>query len=615
MKKNNKKDKVIEYVSFGHEVYKNLFSGLLFKLKENEKNIKNNHVMFGKDNNNNSNEINLIEENDSAGEDENDNIHNIIISNINNKNKIKNKIDNPNNFPELKTTEDGSLIFAIDGFNDENILRTANALNKALNKINDEVNINTFLKIYRLFAEFRWALACCAKFNLKLSRQNDIYNYHKYFYETEEKIQTKKFYDQEATEINTDSYGENILQETKKNVVNKEDHICFEYEKQIQEYKWPWWQIFLWLLGIIPGLIHEIWRRCKIAQLEEYISEMEKSDLFFVLERQLVFLQANEVFFKNMILKSNDPKFLKQMEGKSINTFLRENSNLVNSVERYEFKKSSNSIDIDDSGTIAYKKNIPTDSSGKKLAGGMENTHRININGKNYFTKEGKLFLDSVNSETNEKDTEEYRGNFDKENWAKDEKTQLIDTASHGCIMKAFDNFLGLNVLVDTKLIVTPDGYDVFMKSANGKNAGDIFWEKSGFNTDERYRSFLKDNNFESKKQNRLNKLKNDLLSPELQDAIIKINFLDYLCTNRDRYSTNLFVWKNGLCGIDNEVAFFTGKDWNKQAWALCIKEDLPNLIPYATQELYKIAKSLIDDKNTDKLVDIYKIFAKTANE
>ena len=314
MKKNNKKDKVIEYVSFGHEVYKNLFSGLLFKLKENEKNIKNNHVMFGKDNNNNSNEINLIEENDSAGEDENDNIHNIIISNINNKNKIKNKIDNPNNFPELKTTEDGSLIFAIDGFNDENILRTANALNKALNKINDEVNINTFLKIYRLFAEFRWALACCAKFNLKLSRQNDIYNYHKYFYETEEKIQTKKFYDQEATEINTDSYGENILQETKKNVVNKEDHICFEYEKQIQEYKWPWWQIFLWLLGIIPGLIHEIWRRCKIAQLEEYISEMEKSDLFFVLERQLVFLQANEVFFKNMILKSNDPKFLKQVK-------------------------------------------------------------------------------------------------------------------------------------------------------------------------------------------------------------------------------------------------------------------------------------------------------------
>ena len=137
---------------------------------------------------------------------------------------------------------------------------------------------------------------------------------------------------------------------------------------------------------------------------------------------------------------------------------------------------------------------------------------------------------------------------------------------------------------------------------------------------DERYSVFIKDSaikerEYAEQKKNRFENLKNNPLSPELQDAIIKINFLDYLCSNHDRYSANLFVWKKGLHGIDNEFAFFTGTNWDTEAWALCIKEDLPNLIPYATQELYKIAKSLIDDKNTDKLVDIYKIFAKTANE
>lgn len=708
MKKNNKKDKVIEYVSFGHEVYKNLFSGLLFKLKENEKNIKNNHVMFGKDNNNNSNEINLIEENDSAGEGENDNIHNIIISNINNKNKIKNKIDDPNNFPELETTEDGSLIFAIENFNDENILKTANALNQALNKINDEVNINTFLKIYRLFAEFRWALSCRLKSDLNSNKNvlqniddeiintnkgnefynenkiyeqpNDIYNYHKYSYETGEEIQTKDFYtensDTTKLEIiktndndNEDNHIELIdeqqnkkidpINEIREKIKNMETETDPELSARLNEYRWPWWQIFLWLLGIIPGLIHEIWRRYKRNDLKtRAIDKMYKKlelkrlalQINFIIERQLAFLQANEVFFKDMILQSNDPKFLKQMAGKSINTFLRENNNLVNSTENYtfhldkqsfynykeknqindEWKKKSDElfdnqikflnqkqdsrrkyINIDDT-TTAYKKNIP------RLSGAMKNTHWIDINGKHYFTKKGNLFLDKKLDNENEEFMEHYRGNLDKENSLANKRAQLIDTASHGCIMKAFDNFLGLNVLVDTKLIVTPDGYDVFMKSSDGRNAGDTFINK--FRSTERLRTFIEDmkqngHDYKKEKENILNKLKNDPLSPELQDAIIKINFLDYLCTNRDRHSTNLFVWKNGLHGIDNEFAFFTGTNWDTEAWALCIKEDLPNLIPYATQELYKIAKSLIDDKNTDKLVDIYKIFAKTANE
>ncbi len=424
------------------------------------------------------------------------------------------------------------------------------------------------------------------------------------------------------------------------------DKIGSELSENLDKYKWPVWQIFLWLLGIIPSLIYEIWRRYKINNLkaaainkknklngdiEKMWKEKEKLELErlalpinFIIERQLAFLQANEVFFKNMILKSNDPKFLEQIAGKSVNTFLRGDNNLVNSIENYKLKNSSDSMDsinIDNSDIVVYEK--------KSSGGGMENTHRININGKNYFTKKGNLFLDKKLDNETEEHMEHYRGNLDKKNSPANERAQLIDTASHGCTMKAFDSFLGLNVLVDTKLIVVPDGYDVFMKSAGGENAGDIFWGNSTVNNfmqetilevDERYSVFIRDSAIEKyeyteQKKNRLGNLKNNPLSPELQDAIIKINFLDYLCTNRDRFSTNLFVWKNGLHGIDNEFTFFTNEDLNSQAWTLCIKEDLPNLIPYATQELYKIAKSLIDDKNTDKLVDIYKIFAKTANE
>ena len=441
----------------------------------------------------------------------------------------------------------------------------------------------------------------------------------------------------------------------------------------LHRYKWPLWQIFLWLLGIIPGLIHEVWRCYKIRNLKtaayaKYARKNERDNeinqIYFekkklelkrvglpissIIERQLAFLQANEVFFKNMILESNDPEFLKQMKNKSINTFLRENNNLVNSTENYTFypdknlfcdykrknqvnneraknfdelfdnqikfskqKQNLRSINIDDT-TIAYKKNIP------KLSGGMRNTHRIDINGKHYFTKKGNLFLDKTFDNKSETYMEYYRGNLDEENSPVNERAQLIDTASHGCIMKAFDNFLGLNVLVDTKLIVTPDGYDVFMKSADGRNAGEIFVDK--FGSTERQRAFIKGeqqngHDYKQKKEKILNELKNKPLSPELQDAIIKINFLDYLSSNSDRHLANFFVWKNWLYGIDNEFAFFTDKDWNQEANRLCIKEDLPNLIPYATQELYQIAKSLIDDKNIDKLIDIYMIFAKTANE
>lgn len=654
MKKNNKKDAIIEYVSFGHEVYKNLFSGLLFKLKENKKNIKNG-------------------------------------------------IDDPNNFPELEI-HDGSLVFAIENFNDENILKTANALNQVLNKINDEVNINTFLKIYRLFAEFRWALSCRLKSDLnsnknvfqniddeiintnkgnefynenKIDEQpNDIYNYHKYSYETGDEIQTKDFYTENSdttkleiikTNDNEDNHIELIdeqqnkkidpINEIREKIKNMETETDPELSARLNEYRWPWWQIFLWLLGIIPGLIHEIWRRYKRNDLKtRAIDEMYKKlelnlPINFIIERQLAFLQANEVFFKNMILKSNDPKFLKQVEGKSVNTFLRENNNLVNSTENYtfyldkqsfynykeenqindEWKKKSDElfdnqikflnqkqdsrrkyVNIDDT-TTAYKKNIP------RLSGAMKNTHWIDINGKHYFTKKGNLFLDKKFNNKTEKYMECYRGNLDKENSLANKRAQLIDTASHGCIMKAFDNFLGLNVLVDTKLIVTPDGYDVFMKSSDGRNAGDTFIDK--FSSNERLRTFIEDmkqngHDYKKEKEDILNGLTNNPLSPELQDAIIKINFLDYLCTNRDRHSTNLFVWKNWLYGIDNEFAFFTNEDLNSQALALCIrKEDLPNLIPYATQELYKIAESLIEDEDTDKLVDIYKIFSKTANE
>lgn len=478
-------------------------------------------------------------------------------------------------------------------------------------------------------------------------------------------MQTKEFYSEnsntakiETIKINEkikDEYIETLDEQinNKRNEINKtrEDirtRIDKELKVNLDRYKWPWWQLFLWLIFGIPGAVHEAWRREKINNLKtaayaEYVEkikldteinrmygEKEKLELKrvdlpglpinFIIERQLAFLQANEIFFKNMILKSNDPKFLKQMKNKSINTFLRENHNLVNSIEKYKLEDSSSSINVDDSSTIAYKKNIPTDSLGDPLPGGMGNTRRIKINSKNCFTKRGKLFLDFVSSKNNEKYTEEYRGNLDKENSSKQrQKTPLIDTASHGCIMKAFDNFLGLNVLVDTKLIVTPDDYDVFMKSAKGKNAGDIFWDEV-FDTDERQSAFIKgditeNRNYKTTKQDRLNELEKNPLSPELQDAIMKINFLDYLCSNRDRHTTNLFVWKNGLDGIDNEWAFFTGKDWKEEAWTLCIKEDLPNLIPYATKELYEIVKSLIDDKNIDKLIDIYMIFAKIANE
>ena len=96
---------------------------------------------------------------------------------------------------------------------------------------------------------------------------------------------------------------------------------------------------------------------------------------------------------------------------------------------------------------------------------------------------------------------------------------------------------------------------------------------------------------------------------------MMKINFLDYLCSNRDRYSTNFFVWKDGLCGIDNEFALFTGTNWKKEAYALCIEEDLPNLIPYATQELYNIAQSFLKDDGLEELINIYMIFVKTLNE
>ena len=575
MEEDNQK---VEYVSFGHEVYKNMFSGLLFKLQENsegeikhcDKYLKNINILIRENNLSidNSNENNIIET---------DNI---------NKNEREDKISDPNNYPELQI-DDGSLVFAINGFNDENILRTANELNNALNKENDKVDINTFLEVYRLFAEFRWALSCRLKSELN-SKENILEN--------------------KNNEIITTSISEEIGNEKE---INKQANDIYNYHKyfcnnKLDEYEWPWWQIILWLLFIIPGLIHEIWRRCKIAQLDGYISEMEKkSDLFFAIERQLAFLQANEVFFKNMILKANDPKFLEKMRGKSINTFLRENNNLVNSVNNEEDKKSNN-------GDKIYEKVVP------KVTGGMKNTRQININGKVYFTKKGKMFLDKKTDIDLEQRMEEYRGNLDKEN-SLENRNNLIDTASHGCIMKAFDNILGLNVLVDTKLIVTQDGYDVFMKSADGKNAGDIFWYEV-FRTDERYIDFIKGlkrniRNYNKMKKERLQKLEENPLPSKLQDAMMKINFLDYLCSNRDRYSANFFVWKDGLCGIDNEFAFFTGTDWNEYAWALCVKEDLPNLIPYATQEFYNIAKSFLQGDGLEELINIYMIFVKTLNE
>lgn len=157
MKKGAKQ--VSSYVSFEHEVYKNLFSGLLFKLQESEKNISNGYVSVRKFISSDNNEFNVENENDIST---NDLITTNNINIINDKHK-NSKIDDANNYPEFETTEDGSLIFAIKGFDDENVLQTANAFNKALNKKNDKVDINTFLEIYRLFAEFRWALSCRLK--------------------------------------------------------------------------------------------------------------------------------------------------------------------------------------------------------------------------------------------------------------------------------------------------------------------------------------------------------------------------------------------------------------------------------------------------------------------
>ena len=275
---------------------------------------------------------------------------------------------------------------------------------------------------------------------------------------------------------------------------------------ELNKYTWSKWQIILWLLFIIPGLIHEIWRRYRVTTANnkmdtQYINkeklELERLRLptSFIIERQLAFLQANEVFFKNMILKANDPKFLEKIRGKSISTFLRENNNLVN-FENNERTKKSNSDDK------IYEKVVPESD------GSMKNTHRININGKVYFTKKGKMFLDKKTDIDLEQDMEEYRGNLDEEN-SLENQNNLIDTASHGCIMKAFDNILGLNVLVDTKLIVTPDGYDVFMKSADGENARDVF--KKLYFDGERSLSFM--TRCEEKKREALSKLANNLLS------------------------------------------------------------------------------------------------------
>ena len=218
MEEDNQK---VEYVSFGYEVYKNMFSGLLFKIKKSEKNINNGYVSANEfiSSDNNKFKFNIENENDISTSNF---INEKNINVINNEHK-NSKIDNPNNYPELQI-DDGSLVFAINGFNDENILRTANELNNALNKKNDKVDINTFLEVYRLFAEFRWALSCRFKSELN-SKENILEN--------------------KNNEIITTSISEEIGNEKE---INKQANDIYNYHKyfcnnKLDEYKWPWWQI------------------------------------------------------------------------------------------------------------------------------------------------------------------------------------------------------------------------------------------------------------------------------------------------------------------------------------------------------------------------------------
>lgn len=194
------------------------------------------------------------------------------------------------------------------------------------------------------------------------------------------------------------------------------------------------------------------------------------------------------------------------------------------------------------------------------------------------------------------------------------QNTTLIDQASAGCFMAAVDKFLGFNILVDTELIVTQDGYAVLMKSAEGTSVADHI---NTVHKNIRSYDFNKDSKHIKKT---VCKAIDDSQKPlpSLQEQAIMLNILDYICGNRDRHPGNFFVNGWDIKGIDNEWCMPV---WNQSEISgyhrMYIAKHLKNLIPVVTKDIKDKVDKLVDENGnlSQEMDKLAKIFIKTKSD
>lgn len=515
----------------------------------------------------------------------------------------------------FKTDNSGNLIFA-DVSKDvyiDAIKKAGSELYKTLNEKNENVNAETIQRLYESFAKFRYSLAC---YLTGQENDGDIYNYFKYApWASNKKIRDLK--SQIYEQVYKEDQLEKLSSENVAGIKNESDGLKITYSD-------------------IENEKCRIFKKAHPAFTDKFNDE-QIIDIIFKIERQQALLDANEVFFKNMILKSRDKNFLTCLGGKSFDEFLRDEKNhLVNFVSDTDGDKKD---DVE-----KYQKEAQNSSTG--------DIYKIKVKDKNYFIKIGNLFLDTLDKKKDAVTGKEepasevavaqemYRGTTTKKIYDEvgnkylnksEAKQNLVDTGSHGLLMNAFANIFdfGVNVLVNSAQIVSSTGNHILMKEAQGKLFNDLIEKCVGTNCIQ-LRAFI---NLESD-QKEDQELSNLLHLPELkkkqlkmisekqppscnlQNSIIEINILDYIFSNADRNVGNIFVTQDGIVGIDQDISSPTeDKEYHKKFIINYTKDDLPNLIPYATKSQYDKIKTMVTPAGKKRVENTIKMWIKTVDE
>ena len=403
--------------------------------------------------------------------------------------------------------------------------------------------------------------------------------------------------------------------------------------------------------------------------LMENMRDDKIQDIIFNVERQLNTLQQYEVFFNNLLLQLNDQEFLNRINGKSLDEFFRDESNnfVVNFIDKKKQGFSPENAKVaklakpKDDGATKNTYTVNLNGEDYYLKGGHlfldELRERLGLNNQcivNLIDMQNCIDQNGISIFS-----EVYRGNlkFETNNWYNvlpnekamlfeksiEQEQTLIDTALHGLAENIFANFLGLgNFLVDSKLAMTEHGYSILMKKAEGEiayrfvdnlctrqnvnlglsnflfchNVNYINPKLSGPGVNSCVANMQVNNCLNTFGNNQLNNLQNNnLVSPQLQNSILWINILDYICGNFDRHCGNYFVSKDKVTGIDSEGVFPVDNNPNRALFMPLTLEDLPHLIPFATEEQHLKIRWLATDEGKIKVADAIKIAVKTADQ